>query len=257
MLTRAVAVLAFLIAVSFGLSWALGGEALAALGLILVQLKIVFAKVGTISTKTIIAWVKAQGVNFARVEVAKRWVLKSLLPLIIGASLQRKIAAVFGKFLEGYKRRKEALMANYHSWPKPVQAIAIACSLLAILAMSLTTMSVWLFIFSVQLPIWILAASGSLWKMLLGVVQKLLFRTIAFMQLYKIWGFIKKRLPESYLRKKRQFDFKVARIVVRQRKMTVAQLRAQKDSLGMRVALVREYFRHKRPDADDTDSDTV
>ena len=248
MLTRALAILMLLVLASLSLSYAFGAEVLAALGMIFVQLKIIFGKLGAVTAKSVVVWLKAQGVNFARVEVAKRWFLKSLLPLIIGASMQRRISAWVSNFAEGVRLRKAWLMAHYQDWPPAVKVIAILCTLFAILALSLSTMSLWLLIFSVQVPIWILAATGSLWRMIWLTIQKLLFRTIAFMQLYRIWGFLKRRLPDSYLRRKRQFDFKVARIVVRKRRMTVAQLHAQKDGLAMRIALIREYFRHKRPE---------
>ncbi|MHA3914998.1 hypothetical protein [Halovulum sp. GXIMD14793] len=255
MFLRALAVLIALIAVSVALSYAFGAEVLAALGLILTQLKVVIAKTGAVTFKSIIVWLKAQGVNFAQVELVKRWFLKSILPLIVGATMQRRISEFLQRFLDGFRRRKEAMMTAYKSWPKSVQIVSALAVLVAMLVLTMTTMSVWLIIVSVQLPIWILAASGSLWTMLWKTAQKLLFRAFAFMQLYKIWDLIKRRLPESYLRRKRRFDYKVAKAVVKQRRLTVAQLHAQKNSFSMRWSLLKEYFRHRRPEptADEID----
>ncbi len=257
MFIRALAILFLLIAASVALSFAFGAEVLAAVGLILSQLKIVLAKVGALSWKGAVVWLKAQGVNFARVEVAKRWFLKSLLPLIIGASMQRRISQLFDRFLTGFRKRRDAMMDTYRGWPKPVRIVTVLAAVAAVLALTITTMSVWLIVISVQLPIWIIAASGSLWQILWRFLQKLVFRTLAFMQLYRVWGALKKRLPESYLRRKRAFDFRVARMVVRQRRMTVAQLHAQKNGWSMRLSLLRAYFRNRRPTPTDDELDRL
>lgn len=257
MFLRALAILFALIAASVALSFAFGAEVLAALGLIASQLKIVLAKVASVSWKGIIVWLKAQGINFARVEVAKRWFLKSILPLIIGAAMQRRIAEFFKKFVDGFKRRRDRMMAAYRSWPKHVRIVSVLAVIAGMLALTISTMSIWLILISVQLPIWIIAATGSLWHIVWRTIQKLIFRTLAFMQLYKVWGFLKKRVPETYLRRKRAFDFRVARMVVKQRKLTVAQLHAQKHGWAMRWSLLKAYFRNRRPSPTDEELDRM
>ena len=247
MFIRALAILAVLAGLTLGVSYYLGAEILAALGLIVSQIKIVAGKIAALSSRTVLVWLKAQGLNFARVELGKRWIVKVLIPMLIGASLQRRISLLVADFVAGFKLRVQRLNAVYQTWPMPVKITAMLAVLCAVLLLALSSMSLWLLIFSVQLPIWIMASVGSLGGILSRSLQKLLFRTVMFMQLHRLWGAVKRRLPQSYLDRKRRFDYKVARIVVRRRKMTVAQLHAQKDGWAMRWALIREYFRHARP----------
>lgn len=242
---RALALLIATLAVSTGLSWWFGAEVLAALGVILAQSKILLARMFSLGTGPLLAWLKMQGVNFARVEIGKRWFFRSLLPLLIGAAAQRRIAREAARLKSGIRARHDGLMRWYASLSRPVRVIAVLTAILATLALALTTMSLWLLVFTVQVPFWILATFGAFGQMIWNTVQKLAFRTIAFMHIGRLWTFLKRRLPDAALRRKRRLDYRVTRMVVRRRRMTVAQLHAQKYGLRMRAALICEYLRRR------------
>lgn len=248
MLLRATLILVALIALSVGLGLMVGNEVLAALGAMLAQAKVILGKAASLSGAAVLTWLKAQGINFARVEIAKRWFLKSLIPLVIGAAAQRRIANAVGAYVAAFKARSGAASARFKAQPLWIKAAAIVAMLVATAALTMSTLSLWLLVFSVKLPIWAYAGLGAAWQFVWTYLQKLIFRTVAFMQLYRVWGWMRKKLPRSYLERKRRFDFRLARIVVRRRRMTVAQLHAQKHGLKMRLALLREYFRHRRPE---------
>ncbi len=248
MLARALAILIVMIALSVSLSIYFGAEVLAALGLILTQLKIVFAKAMALSSRTIMVWLQAQGLNFARVELAKRWFLKSLVPMLIGAANQRRIAAFVQTYTTFARARFDAMMNWYRALPRLMQILLILIAMFATLALAITSMSLWLLLFSVQLPVWILAGVAAFWQMIWQTVQKMVFRTLAFMQLFRAWSYLRNRVPPAYLQRLRRFNFRVARVVVRRRRMTLAQLHGRKSSWAMRWALFREYFRQSRPD---------
>jgi len=247
MLLRALILLGLVASASVALSYMFGAEVLAALGMIVNQAKIVLAKTFAVSSKGLIIWLKAQGVNFARVELAKRWFMKSLVPLLIGAANQRRIANFVSALKTAARARYDAMMGWYKGLPPMVKVISVLIVMCATLALAITSMSLWLLVFSVQAPFWIIAGATALGSIIWKSLQKAVFRTIAFMQIYRIWGFLKQRVPPEYLARKRRFDYRIARIVVRRRKMTLAQVKSRKDGLAMRLALMREYFRHVRP----------
>ncbi|MEM9779301.1 MAG: hypothetical protein AAF813_05260 [Pseudomonadota bacterium] len=248
MLIRALALLIVLIGVSLGLSFWFGAEVLAALGAVIAQLKVIIARTMAISSQTILVWLKAQGLNFARVELAKRWFLKSLVPMLIGAANQRRIANFVQAYTSFAKARFGEMMDWYRALPRPTRYVLILVAMSASLALALTTMSLWLLLFSVQLPMWIIAGFAAFGQLIWQTVQKTVFRTLAFMQLFRAWDFLRGRVPPAYLQRLRRFNFRIARIVVRKRRMTVAQLHDRKGNLGLRWALLLEYFRHARPE---------
>lgn len=232
---------------SVALSITFGAEVLAAVGLLLAQVKILWVKVLGVSTNTLLVWLKAQGLNFARVELVKRWFLKSLLPLIIGAATQRRIAEFTRHYVAMIRAQVDRMMEWYRSLPRPTRIILVLIAMFSTLAVAVMTMSIWLLLFSIQLPIWILASLHAFWSMIWTTIQKTLFRTLAFMQLYRVWGVLRRQMPTAYLTRLRRFNFRVARIVVRRRRMTVSQLHNHKGGFALRWALFREYFRHARP----------
>jgi len=229
------------------LSLSFGAEVLAALGLMIAQFKILWAKVLGMSTQTLLVWLKAQGVNFARIEIGKRWFMKSILPLIIGAATQRKIAEFTKTYVDAVKTRVQFMLDWYKNLPRPMRIILILIAFFTTLAVAVLTMSVWLLLFSIQLPIWIIASLSAFWNMVWTTIQKTVFRSLAFMQIFRAWGYLRRMMPPDYIARLRRFNFRIARIVVRRRRMTVAQLHSQKDTLGIRWELFREYYRHARP----------
>ena len=111
------------------------------------------------------------------------------------------------------------------------------------------------------MPLWAAAVLASLGRMVWASIEKMAFRTVAFLQLTWGWRLLTWVLPEAVLERKRRLDFRVARIVVRRRRLTLKQLADKKDSLPMRLALIAEYLRQpagRAPDpTDDTPQDTA
>ena len=64
-----------------------------------------------------------------------------------------------------------------------------------------------------------------------------------FFQLKWLWRGISRILPASWLERKRRFDYRVARAVIRRRRLTVKQLAEKKDSLPFRMGVLVEYLR--------------
>ncbi|MEO0914791.1 MAG: hypothetical protein AAFY59_17715 [Pseudomonadota bacterium] len=248
-MTRALLLLGFLATASIGLTYFLGAEILAALGMILAQLKIVLAKAASLSSGVVLNWLKAQGINFARVEIAKRWFLKSLLPLILGAALQRQIASAFGRGKEIVARRQAALMGWYRELPKPARWAVLALGIVAMLGLTMSSLGLWVLVFTVQVPIWLVAAGSAGLQVLWRTLQKMVFRTLAFMKIMTAWGFLRRRMPAGARRRLRRMEFRIARTVVRQRKLTLRQVRNQKDGLAMRWALLKAWWSRKGEDA--------
>lgn len=248
MFLRALALLILLVAASLALSVYFGAEILAAVGAMLAQLKIVAAKLTALGSRSVLLWLKAQGINFARVELVKRWLTRSLIPLLIGAAAQRRIAE-FGRGLVDLTRTKhDAMIAAYKAQPRAARVVLVLTAIAATLAVTVTTVSLWLIVFSVQIPLWVIAGFAAFRRMIWGWIQKLVFRSLAFMQVFRLWGSLRRRMPPQYLARLRRFNFRVARMVVRRRRMTLAQLAKHRYGLGMRLALLREYFRQDRPE---------
>jgi len=131
------------------------------------------------------------------------------------------------------------------------QLVAALIVIFATLALSVSSIGLWVILFSVKLPFMIAAGVGALWRMLWTTLARWLFKLIAFLQLGWAWKWVRRRLPASYLDQKRRWDFRVARAVVRRRRMTVRQLHEQKDSLSLRLSLIAGYFRQARPEMPD------
>ena len=78
MIYRTLALLIVLIAVSVGLTYAIGEEVLVALGIVLVQLQILTKKLFTIEWAAIVLWLKTNTTLFLRVELLKKWATTSV-----------------------------------------------------------------------------------------------------------------------------------------------------------------------------------
>lgn len=242
-MSRAIIILTLVASASLGLTYLLGAEILAAAGLILAQAKIVLARAASLSGGAILAWLKAQGLNFARVEIAKRWFLKSLLPLIIGAALQRRISQSLGFMKDKVATRQAAIMEWYSDLPKLVRWIVLGLGILAMLGLTMSSLGLWVLVFTVQVPVWLVAVGSAGGQMLWRTLQKTVFKTLAFMKLMSVVAFLRRRMPEGAKRQVRRMEFRMARRVVRQRKLTLRQLSAQKDGAAMRLALLRARWK--------------
>lgn len=248
MFARAFALLFLAVAVSFAATLYFGQEVLIALGLILTKAKLLLKKVTMIEGPAIVTWLKTQADAFFKVELIKKWLMTTVLPLVLGKALLRRLAA----FLDGYRRgvrlRYMTLLRWYRSLHPVEKVVGALIILSATLALSVTSVGLWLILFSVKIPLWIAAVSTALWRMTWVSVQKMTFRAIAFLQLNWLWRGLTKILPKSWLRWKRSLDYRMARAVIRRRRMTIRQLAERKDSLPFRLGIMVDFLTPVRRD---------
>lgn len=242
MLTRALALLILALALSYWATVHFGQEVLIALGLILAQAKIIAKKLATIELPAVLAWLKMQTSAFFRFELIKKWMMTTVLPLVIGKAALRRIATWAGQYREAIRARYDAMMAWYDRLGTAEKVIAALAILAATVALSVTSIGLWLILFSVKLPLWIAAAATALGRMVWTTVSKMAFKAVAFFQLSVVWRVLRRVVPGSWLERKRRFDYRVARSVIRRRRMTLAQLEARKDSLPFRMGLLVGYL---------------
>ncbi len=223
-----------------------GNEVLIALGLILTQLKVIAKKLVGVELPAILAWLKFQGSAFFRIELIKKWLMTTVLPLILGKAVLRRIANFTARYRRMVRLRYMKLLRWYRRLHWGEKLLAALIILFATLALSVTSLGLWLILFSVKIPLWIAAVSVALWKMTWASVQKMAFKAAAFLQLSLLWKGVRRLLPASWLEWKRRFDYRVARTVIRRRRLTLRQLEARKDSLPFRLGLLVEYLRRPK-----------
>ena len=243
MFLRGFLLLVTFVSLSVAATMYFGNEVLIALGLILTQLKVLAKKLVGIELPAILAWLKLQGSAFFRIELLKRWVMTTVLPLLIGRAALRRIAAFTERYRRAVRLRYMRLLRWYRRLATWEKALAAAVILAATVALSVTSLGLWLILFSVKIPLWIVAVATALGRMLVTSVKKMAFRATAFLQLSLLWKGVKRFLPASWLARKRRFDYRVARTVIRRRRMTLKQLEDRKDSLPFRMGLLVEYLR--------------
>lgn len=242
MFVRAFALLFLAIAMSFAATMYFGQEVLIALGLMLAQAKVILKKLKMVELPALISWLQAQADAFFKIELLKKWLMTTVLPLLLGKALLRRIAAFLDTYRQSVRRRYMKLLRWYgalHPVEKVVGALII---LLATLALSVSSLGLWLILFSVKIPLWIAAVSTALWRMTWLSIQKMAFRAVAFLQLRWLWQAILRFLPEPWVAWKRRFDYRVARSVIRRRRMTLRQLEQRKNSLPFRLGILVEYL---------------
>lgn len=239
---RAVFLLVLVIGLSALATWYFGADVLLALGLILTQIKVLGKKLALIEWPALLIWFKTQWLAFFRVELIKKWLTTVAVPLLFGRALARRIKGWIGPYLDGVRARHAAMMAWFAGLSTAERALAWAIVLFATLALSVTSMGLWLVLFSVQVPFWIVAGAAGFAKMIWASTQKSLFKVMAFLQLTWLWRGLRRLLPRRWLEAKRRFDFRVARAVVRRRRMTVRQLADRKDRLPFRLGVMVEWL---------------
>lgn len=243
MLARALLILVLVAALSIGLTWYFGETVLLALGLILVQIKLVAKKLTTIQWPSVLIWLKTEAQSFLQVELLKKWLMTSVIPLVLGSAILRRIDQFFDSYKTAVRAQYDGMLGWYAELRWYEKAVATLILLFALLGLTVSSLGLWLILFSVKLPLWILAALASLWQMTWVSMRKLAFKTVAFVQLSWAWRGLSRMLPKSYLERKRRLDFRVARMVVRQRRMTLRQLSERKDTLRMKFAVWSARFR--------------
>lgn len=238
-------ILLLIAAVGFSVAATLhfGQDVLIALGLILTQLKVIAKKLAGTELAAVLFWLRAQATVFLRIELIKKWLMTSVVPLIFGKAALRRIAAFTARYRRAARRRYKRLLRWHRSLGTFEKLLAALIILFATVALSVTSIGLWLILFSVKIPLWIAAIATAFTTMVWTSVQKMAFRAAAFFQLALIWRWLKRRLPATWLERKRRFDYRVARTVVRRRRMTLRQLEARKDSLPFRMGILFDYLR--------------
>ena len=247
MLVRALAILFLVAAASLLLTRLFGADVLLALGLILTQLKFIAGKIAAVQPPAALAWLKSQAELFFRVELLKKYFYSTFVPVLLGAGFRRRMALWIGHYTAQVRTRFEAMMTWYRGLDWHVKLVATLIVLVATLGLSVASLGLWLVLFSVQLPFWLLAILGATLRSTLQSMGRYAFKTVMFLQLGWLWRIVKRRLPPEYLERKRRFDFRLVRRVVRHRRMTLAQLEAGHNSLSLRWALMRAYLTSKKP----------
>lgn len=252
MIYRTLALLIVLIAVSVGLTYAIGEKVLVALGIVLVQLQILTKKLFTIEWAAIVLWLKTNTTLFLRVELLKKWATTSVLPLFMGSVLRRRVSAWLGMLQFSIRSRYDALLAWYDKLNALEKALTALVLIAALFALSVSSLGLWLVLFSIKMPLWIVAFFAAVAKSFWQSASKMLFRAVAFFQIGILWGLTRRILPESVLEKKRRFDFRIARAVVKRRRLTLRELSSRKETFALKWAVFREGLRQSfRRSADD------
>jgi hypothetical protein len=246
MILRALALLVIAIGLSVTATFYFGHEVLIALGLILTQMKVIAKKLTMIEVPLLLAWLKAQSSAFFKIELIKKWLMSTVLPLIVGNAVLRRIAGFLDAYRAGIRQRYRRMLRWYRRLHWGEKLLAALIILFGTLALSVTSLGLWLILFSVKLPLWFAAAVAALVRMIWVSIQKMTFKTIAFLQLGWLWLLVRRILPASWLERKRRFDYRVARAVIRRRRMTIRQLAEKKDSLPFRMGLLVDYLRGRK-----------
>lgn len=246
MFWRALFILLVVGSVSVGLTIYFGNEVLVALGLILVQLKVLAKKLVAVELPSILTWLKAETSAFFRVELLKKWMMTTAMPLLVGNAVLRKLDGWIKRYRDSIRARYDRLLSWYMGLERHEKFVATLIVVFAALGLSVSSIGLWLILFSVKLPFWLVAAVTSLGQMTWATVRKMAFKAVAFFQLGWFWRFAQRRLPEGYLERKRRLDFRIARAVVRRRRLTLRQLAERKDSVSLRWAVVREGWWRRR-----------
>lgn len=243
---RAFVILGLVLDLSVAATLYFGRDVLIALGLIAVQIKLLAKKLALVEWPALLVWLKTQSQLFLRVELIKKYLTTTVIPLVMGRALVRRISAGLRVYIAAVKARQAALMNWFRGLTGIERVLAWAILLAATLGLSVSTLGLWLILFSVQLPLWLVAGAASLGRMLWASVSKSLFKMVAFLQLRWLWRGVRRLLPRRWLEAKRRWDYRVARAVIRRRRMTVRQLAVRKDRLPFRMGVLVEYLFNPR-----------
>ncbi len=242
MLLRTLLLLLFTIVASVGATIYFGESFLVALGLLLVQLKLLWKKIVLLDGPVFLAWFKLQAGTFLRIELIKKWVMTTLVPLIVGKASLRRLSGFIRGYTASLKSTYDGLLRWYGNLGWFEKMLAAAIVVLATLALGVSTIGLWLVLFSVKIPLWLAALAATVGRMIWASVQKTVFNAAAFLQLRWLWAFLKRLLPVRLLRWKRRMEYRVARAVIRRRRLSLRQVAERKDSLPFRIGLMADYL---------------
>ncbi|MGR3433870.1 MAG: hypothetical protein ACU0CO_03100 [Shimia sp.] len=224
MLLRAILILGFLGAAAVAASVLFGAEVVFALGLIWVQAKVLFGKIGSLTWPTVAKWLKLHGLTFVRRDVWMRWMTSTALPMVVGNAVLRRFAGALARLRADVGLRYAAIRGWYRALP-PIPRFAATLVLLgAAIGAGLASVGIWVILFSVQLPIWMVALAATLARTVLRTVEKTVFKTLAFLQLGWLWTALRRVLPARWLIAMRRWNRRVAREVIGRRRRTTRRV---------------------------------
>lgn len=242
MLFRTIILLLLAIAASVGATLYFGESVIVAFGLLLVQLKLLSKKIALVDLPVVLAWLKLQSGAFFRIELIKKWIMTTLVPLVIGKATLRRFAGFIRGYTSALKDRYDSLLNWYGNLNWIEKSLAAAIVILASLALGVSTVGLWVVLFSVKIPLWLIAAAATVGRMIWASIQKTVFKALAFLQMRWFWSLIRRLLPTRLLRWKHRLDYRIARAVIRRRRMSLRQLAEKKDSLPFRMGLMADYL---------------
>lgn len=242
-MVRVSILLALVIAASVAATVAFGQEVLVALGILVTKIKVLLAQVFRLKLPIVLGWFKVQLSIFLRKSLLSTWLSKHILPLLVGAALLRRVRGVLGRYTGVLKAHFAALRAWYAGLGRWLRIAVGLCLVMALVALSVTSLGLWLVLFSVQVPLWLAAAVSSLAVTVWASIQKKVFMSLAFLKLGWLWRLMHGRLPPSLLRWKRRMDFRLARVVVRRRRAAQRRLAATRARLAKTRLAQRALWR--------------
>ncbi|PWJ21272.1 hypothetical protein [Jannaschia seohaensis] len=242
MIWQSILLLALAVAASVFATLQFGDEVLIALGLILVKVKLLWGKLLSIKPPALWSWLKQQGAVFLRKDLPYKYLSSVVVPMTLGRRLLRRISETISRLLAPVTRTQARMMA----WYGRQTGLARACLAVALLgltlALTVSTIGLWLILFSVSIPLWLAALGLTLGRMLLASAQKTVFKMIAFLQLKWLWRGLRRLLPQGWLDRQRRLNYRLARAVIRRRKLTARTLAGRKDELRYRLGLILEIL---------------
>ena len=145
-------------------------DVLVALGLILMQAKIVAKKLVAVELKSVVAQLKAVGSTFLRIKVLKKWPMT--LPHLVGKALLRKLDTFLSRYRDAIFRQYDRSISWYNAMVWHVKIVVALIVVFAALGLSVSSVGLWVILLSVKLPLWIVPAFSSGVQMTWATIRK-------------------------------------------------------------------------------------
>ena len=117
-----------------------------------------------IELPAVLVWLKTQAALFFRIELIKKWIMTTVLPMIMGSALRNRLDALFKRFKAAAADRYSRMMDWYRGLEWYEQVVAALIVIFATLALSVSSIGLWVVLFSVKLPFMIAAGVGAIWR---------------------------------------------------------------------------------------------
>ena len=102
---------------------------------------------------------------------------------MLGAGIRRRMMVIIGRYKTGVLAQFDALMAWYRGLDWQVQVVATLIVLFGTLGLSVASLGLWLVLFSVQLPFWLIAIFSTTARSIAQSMGKYAFKTVMFLQM--------------------------------------------------------------------------